>query len=199
MSNNNFVEVPDYYDNLEQTLDTADRILSNAVNNSNTLFHTLVVSCFNGAEISSRVMVLREFCLQKKIMRFHTDYRSAKIRELKDQTSTNVIGYDPALKVQIKLQGEIKVHYDDSVTQDAWQSSTNRSKKCYSVKDGSSNEIENPNEYDIKEFEPEEGYKNFSVLIFSFNSLEYLYLKRSGHRRAIHKWDDKLNSKWLVP
>jgi hypothetical protein len=199
MSNNNSVEVPDYYDNLEQTLDTADRILSNAVNNSNTLFHTLVVSCFNGSEISSRVMVLREFCLQKKIMRFHTDYRSAKIRELKDQTSANVIGYDPALKVQIKLQGEIKVHYDDSVTQDAWQNSTNRSKKCYSVKDGSSNEIENPNEYDIKEFEPEEGYKNFSVLIFSFNSLEYLYLKRSGHRRAIHKWDDKLNSKWLVP
>ena len=199
MSNNNSVEVPDYYDNLEQTLDTADRILSNAVNNSNTLFHTLVVSCFNGLEISSRVMVLREFCLQKKIMRFHTDYRSAKIRELKDQTSANVIGYDPALKVQIKLQGEIKVHYDDSVTQDAWQNSTNRSKKCYSVKDGSSNEIENPNEYDIKEFEPEEGYKNFSVLIFSFNSLEYLYLKRSGHRRAIHKWDDKLNSKWLVP
>ena len=141
MSNNNSVEVPDYYDNLEQTLDTADRILSNAVNNSNTLFHTLVVSCFNGSEISSRVMVLREFCLQKKIMRFHTDYRSAKIRELKDQTSANVIGYDPALKVQIKLQGEIKVHYDDSVTQDAWQSSTNRSKKCYSVKDGSSNEI----------------------------------------------------------
>ena len=199
MSNNNFVEVPDYYDNLEQTLDTADRILSNAVDNSNTLFHTLVVSCFNGLEISSRVMVLREFCLQKKIMRFHTDYRSAKIRELKDQTSANVIGYDPALKVQIKLQGEIKVHYDDLVTQDAWQSSTNRSKKCYSVKDGSSNEIENPNEYDIKEFEPEEGYKNFSVLIFSFNSLEYLYLKRSGHRRAIHKWGDKLNSKWLVP
>ena len=199
MSNNNFVEVPDYYDNLEQTLDTADRILSNAVDNSNTLFHTLVVSCFNGLEISSRVMVLREFCLQKKIMRFHTDYRSAKIRELKDQTSANVIGYHPALKVQIKLQGEIKVHYDDSVTKDAWQNSTNRSKKCYSVKDGSSNEIENPNEYDIKEFEPEEGYKNFSVLIFSFNSLEYLYLKRSGHRRAIHKWDDKLNSKWLVP
>ena len=127
MSNNNSVEVPDYYDNLEQTLDTANRILSNAVNNSNTLFHTLVVSCFNGAEISSRVMVLREFCLQKKIMRFHTDYRSAKIRELKDQTSANVIGYDPALKVQIKLQGEIKVHYDDSVTQDAWQNSTNLS------------------------------------------------------------------------
>ena len=199
MLNNNSVEVPDYYDNLEQTLDTADRILSNAVDNSRTLFHTLVVSSFNGVEISSRVMVLREFCLEKKIMRFHTDYRSAKIKELKDQASANVIGYDPALKVQIKLQGEIKVHYDDSVTQDAWQNSTNRSKKCYSVKDGSSNEIENPNEYDIKEFEPEEGYKNFSVLIFSFNSLEYLYLKRSGHRRAIHKWDDKLNSKWLVP
>ena len=199
MSNNNSVEVPDYYDNLEQTLDTADRILSNAVDNSRTLFHTLVLSCFNGVEVSSRVMVLREFCLEKKIMRFHTDYRSAKIKKLKDQKSANVIGYDPALKVQIKLQGEIKVHYDDLVTKDAWQGSTNRSKKCYSVKDGSSKEIEDPENYDIKEFEPEEGYKNFSVLIFSFNSLEYLYLKRSGHRRAIHEWKDKLESKWLIP
>ena len=45
----------------------------------------------------------------------------------------------------------------------------------------------------------ESGYKNFSVLIFSFNSLEYLYLKRSGHRRALHDWENEYSSTWLVP
>ena len=52
---------------------------------------------------------------------------------------------------------------------------------------------------DIQEFDPESGYKNFAVLLFSFRSLEYLYLKRSGHRRAIHTWESALDSNWLVP
>jgi hypothetical protein len=40
---------------------------------------------------------------------------------------------------------------------------------------------------------------NFAVLIFTFNSLEFLHLKSSGHRRALHSWDSNLNSTWLVP
>ena len=37
-------ELPDSYDNIEQTLITADQILSDAVENAKTLFHTLAVS-----------------------------------------------------------------------------------------------------------------------------------------------------------
>ncbi len=193
------LNIPDNYSNLEETLKVADKILSDAVDNSKTLFHTLVVSSFNGSKISSRVMVLREFDINKRIMRFHTDYRAPKIRQLSDYTFATVIGYDPNLKVQIKLHGKINVNYQNETTQKAWKSSSNRSKKCYSVKGGSSLEIQNPNEYDIVEYEVESGYENFSVLIFSFDSLEFLYLKRSGHRRALHSWNDDLESSWLVP
>ena len=132
-------------------------------------------------------------------MRFHTDHRAAKIDHFNEISTASVIGYDPELKIQIKLQGNISTHYDDEITKSAWDQSTSRSKKCYSVKGGSSKEITNPEDYDIKDFEVEEGYKNFSVLVFNFCSLEFLYLKSSGHRRAIHKWDDKYQSTWLVP
>ena len=199
MINESPVVVPDSYNSISETLDTADKILTDAVDNSSTLFHTLAVSLFDGKKVSSRVMVLREFDLKKRIMRFHTDHRAEKIQYISNQSSVSVLGYDPALKVQLKLQGNIDVHYDDEVTQMAWEGSSNRSKKCYTVKGGSSKLIKEPGDYDIQEFEPESGYKNFSVLIFSFNSLEYLYLKRSGHRRAIHKWDDEYNCSWLVP
>ena len=91
------------------------------------------------------------------------------------------------------------MHHNNDISKKAWEGSTNRSKKCYSVKGGSSKQIEDPNEYDIQEYDVERGYKNFSVLIFSFDTLEFLYLKRSGHRRAIHSWDDGLVSSWLVP
>ena len=59
--------------------------------------------------------------------------------------------------------------------------------------------IENPAEYDIKDGNIEDGYINFAVLLFRFSSIEFLYLKSSGHRRAIHSWDGELKSTWLVP
>ena len=199
MTNKPLIDIPDSYTTLEETLQVADSILSDAVDNSKTLFHTLVVSSFDGSKISSRVMVLREFDINKRIMRFHTDYRAPKIKQFSNKSIATVIGYDPNIKVQIKLHGKINVHQNNDISQKAWEASTNRSRKCYSVRGGSSKLIENPNEYDIKEYDAEDGYKNFSVLIFSFDSLEFLYLKRSGHRRAIHSWDHDLVSSWLVP
>ena len=199
MTNKSLIDIPDSYSTLGETLQVADNILSDAVDNSKTLFHTLVVSSFDGSKISSRVMVLREFDINKRIMRFHTDYRAPKIKQFSNKSIATVVGYDPNIKVQIKLHGKINVYQNNDISQKAWEASTNRSRKCYSVKGGSSKLIENPNEYDIKEYDAEDGYKNFSVLIFSFDSLEFLYLKRSGHRRAIHSWDHDLVSSWLVP
>lgn len=193
------LDLPENYNKIEDTLNASEKILTSAVSNSRTLFHTLVVSSWNGKKILSRVMVLREFNLDDRKMRFHTDYRAPKIKNFSNNSITTVLGYDPELKIQIKLQGNIKVHYDDEITKLAWNESTSRSKKCYSVKGGSSKVINDPVDYDIKEFEVEEGYKNFAVLLFSFNSLEFLYLKSSGHRRAIHVWDRKIKSNWLIP
>lgn len=193
------LDLPENYNKIEDTLNASEKILTSAVSNSRTLFHTLVVSSWNGKKILSRVMVLREFNLDGRKMRFHTDYRAPKIKNFSNNSITTVLGYDPELKIQIKLQGNIKVHYDDEITKLAWNESTSRSKKCYSVKGGSSKVINDPVDYDIKEFEVEEGYKNFAVLLFSFNSLEFLYLKSSGHRRAIHVWDRKIKSNWLIP
>jgi hypothetical protein len=192
-------DIPDLYDNIEQTLIIADQILSDAVENAKTLFHSPIVSSIEDSQIVSRVMVLREFNLKERFMRFHTDYRAPKIKQYKKNNTANVIGYDPILKVQIKLQGTIEPHYQNSVTRNAWDGSTTRSKKCYSVRGGSSFKIDNPNEYDLKEGNIEDGYMNFAVLIFKFSSLEYLHLKSSGHRRALHDWDSVYNSTWLVP
>jgi len=193
------IDLPNYYSELTETLDAANKILTTAVDDARTLFHTPVVSSYDGKIISSRVMVLREFNLENRKMRFHTDHRATKINEFSFISSATVIGYDPNLKIQIKLQGEISTHHDDQVTKEAWNDSTSRSKKCYSVKGGSSKAIDDPAEYDIKEFNVEEGYRNFAVLIFKFDTLEFLFLKSTGHRRAIHKWEKDLKSSWLVP
>ena len=199
MKSESRLDLPIEYSKIEDTLISAEKILIRAVDDAKSLFHTPVVSSIKNNQITSRVMVLREFDLKDRKMRFHTDFRASKIHHYEEDSSATVIGYDPEIKIQIKLQGNMSIHYDDETTKLAWDNSTSRSKKCYSVKGGSSKEISNPEEYDIKDFKVEEGYKNFAVLVFHFNSLEFLYLKSSGHRRAIHKWNDEYDSKWLVP
>lgn len=199
MQNSLEAQLPDEYNEISQTLESADLILNNAVENAKTLFHTLAVSSIDNNQIATRVMVLREFNLKERYIRFHTDYRAAKIDHYSENNSASVLGYDPNLKIQIKLQGSISVHYNDHVTQAAWEGSTTRSKKCYSVKGGSTLKISDPKEYDLKDGNIEDGYINFAVLKFSFDSLEFLHLKSSGHRRALHSWKEEFESSWLVP
>ncbi|MFL2703348.1 MAG: pyridoxamine 5'-phosphate oxidase family protein [Gammaproteobacteria bacterium] len=199
MQNSLEAQLPDEYNEISQTLESADLILNNAVENAKTLFHTLALSSIDNNQIATRVMVLREFNLKERYIRFHTDYRAAKIDHYSKNNSASVLGYDPNLKIQIKLQGSISVHYNDYLTQAAWEGSTTRSKKCYSVKGGSTLEISDPKEYDLKDGNIEDGYMNFAVLKFSFNNLEFLHLKSSGHRRALHSWNESFTSTWLVP
>ena len=199
MQNSLEAQLPDEYNEISQTLESANLILTNAVENAKTLFHTLAVSSIDDNQIATRVMVLREFNLKERYIRFHTDYRAAKIDHYSENNSASVLGYDPNLKIQIKLQGSMSIHYNDHVTQAAWEGSTTRSKKCYSVKGGSTLQISDPKEYDLKDGNIEDGYINFAVLKFSFDSLEFLHLKSSGHRRALHSWKEEFESSWLVP
>ena len=75
MNNQNtlLAELPEEYNDISQTLQSADLILTNAVANSKTLFHTLAVSSIDKNEVATRVMVLREFNLKERFLRFHTD------------------------------------------------------------------------------------------------------------------------------
>ena len=199
MSEKAILTIPDTYDQISETLSTAESILDNAVDNAKTLFHTLILSSLDEGKIASRVVVLREFNSKERYLRFHTDARAPKIKHFQKNSNASILGYDPALKIQLKLQGNIEVHLKDDVTIASWNESTTRSKKCYSVEGGSSLEIDNPAEYDIRDVNIEDGYLNFAVIKFTYTSLEFLYLKSSGHRRALHSWDEELTSNWLVP
>ena len=101
-------KLPEEYNEISQTLQSADLILNNAVKNAQTLFHTLTVSSIDNNQVVTRVMVLREFNLKERYLRFHTDYRAPKIKHYVNNSSASVLGYDPKLKIQIKLQSSLR-------------------------------------------------------------------------------------------
>tara|TARA_B100000131_G_scaffold85089_1_gene82043 strand:- start:4625 stop:5206 length:582 start_codon:yes stop_codon:yes gene_type:complete len=191
------------YDNKAKIMQRAFELIRDGIKNRSSLFHTLTMSTIHDQEIYSRVMVLRDFNASKRFLRFHSDYRSKKVQAIKNNPATSVIGYDPESKTQIRMVGTSIINHNNKESKKAWKESQAISKKCYSVKDGSSHAIDNPELYDfhIKDIDLENGYKNFATIIFTFSSLEFLYLQRSGHRRCKFMWDKegKVKSYWLVP
>ena len=192
----------DFYNSLELTLLEAENLISDGVENSKSMFHTPVLSSFVEKTISTRTVVLREFDSKNRTLRFHTDSRSGKIEELKENSISSVHGYDPDLKVQIRLKGKTSLHIDNEISKKAWAESREMSKMCYSVKDSPGNKISSPEPFDLikEEIDIELGYNNFAVLHFSYDSLEFLFLKGAGHRRSIFDWSsNQLKSSWLIP
>lgn len=192
----------DFYNSLELTLLEAENLISDGVENSKSMFHTPVLSSFVEKTISTRTVVLREFDSKNRTLRFHTDSRSGKIEELKENSISSVHGYDPDLKVQIRLKGKTSLHIDNEISKKAWAESREMSKMCYSVKDSPGNKISSPEPFDLikEEIDIELGYNNFAVLHFSYDSLEFLFLKGAGHRRSLFDWNsDQLESSWLIP
>jgi hypothetical protein len=192
----------DFYNSLELTLIEAENLISDGVDNSKSMFHTPVLSTFVNETISTRTVVLREFNLKNRTLRFHTDSRSGKIEELKENSISSVHGYDPDLKVQIRLKGKTLVHINDEISKEAWAESREMSKMCYSVKDSPGIKISSPEPFDLikEEIDIELGYNNFAVLLFSYDSLEFLFLKGAGHRRSLFDWNSsQLKSSWLIP
>ena len=53
-------------------------------------------------------MVLRAHNATQRTMRFHSDFRSDKVKEMLDDPRTSIIAYDPSLKTQIRLVGNLK-------------------------------------------------------------------------------------------
>ena len=192
----------DFYNSLELTLIEAENLISDGVGNSKSLFHTPVLSTFVDKTISTRTVVLREFDSKNRTLRFHTDNRSGKIEELKENSISSVHGYDPELKVQIRLKGKTSLHINDEISKKAWAKSREMSKMCYSVKDSPGIKISSPEPFDLikEEIDIELGYDNFAVLLFHYDSLEFLFLKGAGHRRSLFDWSsDQLKSSWLIP
>ena len=151
------------YNNKNEILKRANFLLKDAIKNRESMFHTPIISSYANQNISSRVMVLRAHNALQRIIRFHSDFRSDKVKELLDNPKTSIIGYDPSLKTQIRLIGKSKIHHKNKNSLKAWSDSQAISKKCYSVKDGSSFKAKKPEIYDfhMKDIKLEDGYENF--------------------------------------
>jgi pyridoxamine 5'-phosphate oxidase len=172
-------------------------------------FHTPVVASvdLDGAP-EQRVMVLRKADPVAATLRFHTDFRSAKVAQLSKSSSISVVGYDSQAKIQIRASGLAVITHDDAIAEAAWVTTSISGRRCYlaDTAPGSTSAMATsglPAPFDRAMptmTESEAGRANFAVLLVTVDRLEWLYLAASGHRRAVFTRDgNEWRGTWLVP
>lgn len=180
--------------------------LVNGAIKSRSPFHTPCVATLNNSEVSMRTVVLRKALPLLKVLRFHTDTRSNKWKELQNNDSISALFYDPSTRVQIRVKGKVILHFNDEMTSEAWQKTSLSSRRCYLTEaspssfstiptSGLSEEVE---QEDFTLAESEVGAQHFGIVTIQVKSLEWLWLNHAGHRRAFFDYVND-SYRWMIP
>ena len=198
--------IPNYYNNIDLILDEIWSLLQRGVVDRNEDFRLPVVIVSSNDRAEGRVVVLRGVFKDKNILRFHTDFRSSKIKSLKENKKIYFVFYNKKRKIQVRAEGIATVHKDNELTKEAWTKTQMMSRKCYlspqapgDFINDSASDLSKDMGSEIPTYEQSEvGYKNFCVIESKIKSFEWLYLASQGHRRAKFMLDEN-KSTWLVP
>jgi pyridoxamine 5'-phosphate oxidase len=195
---------PSFYDDLAETLAEAWRLIARGVADRRSPFHHPVVAT-NGldGQPQARTVILRSCDVPTRTLRFHTDARSEKAREIAQDPRLTMHFYDPGAKIQVRLSGHATLHRDGAVADAAWSGSRVFSRQCYGITPGPGSAITAGGAFSLPEITDEAtdiGRAQFTAVTVEATRLEWLYLAAAGHRRARFMWSDgSLQGGWLAP
>lgn len=200
-----------FLNDLNLSLGEAWELLALGKKDRNSPLHTLVVGTNDGQAMpTQRVMVLRSVDTEKRVIRFNSDRRAAKVSQIEAGSYVSVLGYHPEAKVQLRMFGVGKIHTEGPQFDSAWDRASPYGKRCYLANPGPGQIVAEPSSGLAPELEGikpteqqlEPAKQNFAVLQVEINQLEWLYLAHTGHRRAIFSWceeKERWDGKWLIP
>ena len=205
----NELDLPNHYDDLDLIYNEIWTSLIRGKKDSKSEFHQCYVSTYSDDYPSLRTVVLRHANKENLTISFHTDIRSNKINNINDNPNITVLLYSHDQKIQIQIKGRAEINNQNDRTSEAWKNIRPFSKKCYIVEKAPGTKSDIPLSGYLPEHEktlPDDeflknGYNNFALIDIKIEKLEWLYLHRYGHRRALFEIKNKeiKNKQWLTP
>lgn len=168
---------------------------------------TLATLTDHGCE--QRTVVLRVVNRDPGVLLFHTDVRSSKVEQIREDGRVSLLFYDHDRSVQLKIRGVASIHQADEFAQSLWKAGTPASLKMYSAPfpPGTRCDSFDHNMTDSllgrlpERHEIEAGRINFCVIRVFVQSAEWLRLSQSGHLRASFRYADGrlVSACWIAP
>lgn len=204
-------ETEPFYNDLDLSLAEARKLIDGGAHDRRYSSHHPVVGTIGKDGLPrQRVMILRKLDWERRLIRFHTDWRTEKVEELASNGAASVLIYEPESKVQLRLSGKAAVQTTGSAVDAAWNEATLFARRCYLAETAPGTLSDNPQSglplwvegRAPSDEEVAPARANFAILLFEFNQIEWLYLANKGHRRARWNWnsaDHDWIGNWLVP
>lgn len=201
----------DFYDDLEASFTEARRLIEPGATDRRSEAHCPSVATLDrNGHPSQRVMILRHVDWAARKLRFHTDARSIKTQTLSECNATSVLFYLPDAKIQLRIIGAITIATTGDEVEQAWDAATLFARRAYMATAAPGSIVDQPVSGLPKYIEGQQptdddiapARANFALLHVEFDTVEWLYLANSGHRRARWCWNAR-NAKWegcwLIP
>jgi hypothetical protein len=131
-----------------------------------------------------RTVVLRKADEQARLLVFHTDVRSPKIRQLRSNPVLAWHFYDAKARMQVRVQSVAMLHHEDDLARQRWKASQVMSRLCYLTPFTPGSEVSFPPTQAGKSEHEMEGFEQFVVVEARVTALDVLHLHHGGHRRA---------------
>ena len=187
--------------NLKEIFKREIEFLVDGISNSLNPYHFFSLSTLNDQKVTSRTIVLRNIEQDPLAIYFNADYRSPKVKQLLSNKQCFVLFYDNKRKIQIRIECEAIINYNNDISKRIWNKTPLQSRKCYMGEYTPSQNLKewHPNiplkylKKDPEKLDSESGYNNFTVIKLIINTLDILELHHDGHIRFNIDSSGKIN------
>ncbi|GAB3946448.1 flavin-binding protein [Spirosoma harenae] len=170
-------------------------------------FRTMTVATCTNRGADARTTVLRKVDAVHKYVWFHTDARAEKVLQLEAFPLATLLFWDKERHIQLRLTIETRLHTDDYIADEHWESISDREKKLYFSEYIPGTEIPEPylgysSQLDSQSPSAELlkiARDNFATIECRVLTMEYLYLLPEGQLRARFQYEPESKMVWLAP
>jgi pyridoxine/pyridoxamine 5'-phosphate oxidase len=182
-------------------------LVRGGVDRRSPLHTPMVVSLTPDGKPDARVMVLRKAEPTPATLRFHTDSRSPKCAELHGQPVA-ILGYHAPEAIQLRIHGHGIVESEGPAVDAAWAASSLFARRCYLATQPPGTILPAPGSNLPAEIEGQQptdeqiapARPNFALVHIHIESIDWLHLANSGHRRARFTFNAaNWSAEWLAP
>ncbi|MEO5732484.1 MAG: pyridoxamine 5'-phosphate oxidase family protein [Rubrivivax sp.] len=185
---------PDRLESLPEIEAAIWRELGRAALDKHHEWRTLVLATTDGDAPDARTVILREADAGARCLVAYTDARAHKVQQLQAQPRAVLVMWSRRLSWQLRLQAEIQVHTDGLAATSRWamlQSSPAASDYLAPQAPGEALDASAAPAHTAAH-----PRHHFAVLMVQVQAIDWLELRREGHRRAAF---GQQGARWLVP
>jgi pyridoxamine 5'-phosphate oxidase len=186
---------------IENALSDVKNQLSRAAADKHHKFRFFSISTVDNEtlSISCRMVVLRDFDSEWTV-KFYTDYRTSKVRDLLQNRRATALFWDPSKNLQVRMKCDAVINHQNSVTRGTWKGVKGEAQKSYSALLKPGSPVTSP---DIAFQWPDKiDGEHFTVVDCIPTALQILQLNRNEHLALKFIRDgrgDEWKGGWIVP